>query len=412
MKSFFALVAGLALTISLPMVAAAQNEITLYSFTGGIDGSTQFGGVVFDSSGNLYGTNYFGGTSGYGTVFELEASGGSWTLKTLHSFAGNSTDVGHSASTLVSDSKGNLYGTGYMGGGPGDCYQQETCGGVFELSKSNGWKESVIFAFTPKTGFSPSGLTMYKGALYGTTEFGPGSITQVGYGTVYELSLGKTGKWKQTILHSFNGNDGYEPATDPVFDKQGNLYGSTPYTFTNQAGDIYELKHGTSGWKLSQIDAMAGGDMIFDSSGNLYLSLGGGGSANCEGGCGSVIELEKTGTGWKQVTLYEFTDVTDGEEPGTLIFDAAGNLYGTTFLGGTGSCVFYQYSGCGTVFKLSPGSGGWKKTTLYNFTGGTDGEFPNGSPLAMDASGNLYGATLGGATYGTSGYGTIYEIQP
>ena len=160
------------------------------------------------------------------------------------------------------------------------------------------------------------------------------------------------------------------------------------------------------------IDNANASTLIVDKNGNLYGSSSGGGSSNCQGGCGTVFKLQHTPTGWRQTTLYEFTDVTDGFAPGALVFDAEGNLYGTTMLGGTGTCEFFQYPGCGTVFKLVPAKGSWQKTTLYNFVGGTDGEFPNGNALVMDSSGNLYGATLGGATYGSSGYGTIYEIQP
>jgi uncharacterized protein YceK len=172
------------------------------------------------------------------------------------------------------------------------------------------------------------------------------------------------------------------------------------------------MSRGKNAWTFKVIDdTPSPSTLIVGKNGNLYGSLQGG-SPNCEFGCGSVIELQKTEAGWKQTTLYEFTDVSDGESPGALVFDANGNLYGTTFLGGTGTCVFYQFSGCGTVFKLTPGSNGWHKTTLYNFTGGDDGEFPNGNALVIDSLGNLYGATLGGAPYGSSGYGTIYEIHP
>ena len=409
MRSHFALVGALALAVSLPIRAHAQKEVTLYNFTGGADGSHP-NGLVFDTSGNLYGTTFFGGTindmclAGCGTVFQLVRSGGGWTLNTLHSFAGNSTDTGHPVQVIV-DSHGNLYGPGETGGGPSDS------GGIFELTRSKGWKESVIYGFTPKTGNSPAELTLHNGAFYGATAFGPERNGQVGYGTLYELALDHNGQWKHTIIHAFRGTDGYEPAGNPVFDPQGHIYGSVPFTFTNQAGEIFELERGKKAWNLRVIDDVGGGDMIFDKSGNLYFSLGGGGSSNCDGGCGSVVELKKTASGWKQITLYEFTDVRDGEDPTDLVFGADGSLYGTTFLGGTGSCVFFQFSGCGTVFKLTHGSGGWRKTTLYNFTGGSDGEFPSGAPLVMDASGNLYGATAGGASFGSSGFGTIYEIQ-
>ena len=420
MRIHIALIAAFALTISLTALSHAQTETTLYSFTGASDGYLPFGGLVFDAAGSLYGTNYFGGTIngscpvGCGTVFQLTQSGGAWTFNTLHSFAGDATDVGHSYAHVTFDPHGNLFGTGGTGGGPADCYSGESCGGVFELSRSNAWKETIIFSFTPNTGLTPySGLTFEKGSFYGTTWFGPGSKRVVGDGTVYSLSLGKNGLWNQAIVHSFTGgSDGYEPTADLVFDQHGHLYGSTPYGGTDQAGDVFELNRANTGWTLNLIDNANASTLIVDKSGNLYGSSSGGGSSNCQGGCGTVFKLQHTATGWRQTTLYEFTDTTDGFVPGALVFDAEGNLYGTTMLGGTGTCEFFQYPGCGTVFKLAPAKGSWQKTTLYNFIGGTDGEFPNGNALVMDSSGSLYGATLGGATYGSSGYGTIYEIRP
>ena len=420
MRTHIALIAGLALTIGFTTLLQAQTETTLYSFTGASDGYLPFGGLVFDAAGNLYGTNFFGGTInsscpvGCGTVFQLTPSGGAWTFNTLHSFAGDATDVGHSYAHVTFDPHGNLFGTGGTGGGPGDCYSGESCGGVFELSRSNAWKESVIFSFTPNTGLTPySGLTFEKGSFYGTTWFGPGSKRVVGDGTVYSLSLGKNGVWNHAIVHSFTGgNEGYEPSADPVFDPQGHLYGSTPYGGTAQAGDIFELTRGSTSWTLNVIDNTNASTLIVDKSGNLYGS--------------SVKEVPRIVRADAELFSSSSTHPQAGDRPlstsslmspmgslpGALVFDAEGNLYGTTMLGGTGTCEFFQYPGCGTVFKLVPAKGSWQKTTLYNFIGGTDGEFPNGNALVMDSSGNLYGATLGGATYGSSGYGTIYEIQP
>jgi uncharacterized protein YceK len=408
----FALVLVVGLAVTFATTAQAQTETTLYSFTGASDGYAPFGGLLLNSSGNLYGTTFFGGTvsgacNGCGTVFQLTRNAGTWTFDTLHSFAGSPTDIDHPSGQMVFDRAGNIYGTAEEGGGSNNC-----CGGIFELSHSQSWAESLISIFHRNNGQSPVGLTYHERSLYGTTTFGRATQgNQTGFGTVYQLSQ-KDGVWERSIIYAFTGeSDGYEPNGWLAFDQQGNLYGSTPYG-GNGSGDVYELGPTASEWDLNVIADVSSGSMIFDQSGNLYGSLPGGGSSNCLGGCGSIVELQNTGTGWNVITLYEFADVTDGEEPGSLVFDANGNLYGTTFLGGTGTCQFFQFSGCGTVFKLTPGSSGWQKTTLYNFMGGSDGEFPNGAPLVMDSSGNLYGGTVGGITYGTAGYGTIYEIQP
>jgi uncharacterized repeat protein (TIGR03803 family) len=413
MKIWFAPILVLGMTVTFATMAQAQKEITLYNFTGASDGYAPLGGLLLDSSGSLYGTTFFGGTVsgpcniGCGTVFRLAQNAGTWTFNARHSFAGSPTDVGHPSGQMVSDPAGNIYGTAEYGGGLNNC-----CGGIFELSRSQSWAESLISIFHLNTGQSPVGLTYHGSSLYGTTTFGPAMQgNKTGFGTVYQLSR-KNAVWQRAIIYAFTGgSDGYEPNGWLVFDQHGNLYGSTPNGGSG-SGDIYELSHTASAWNLNVIADVGSGPMIIDQSGNLYGSLPEGGSSNCEFGCGSIVELQNTGIGWNLITLYEFTDVTDGEEPSGLVLDANGNLYGTTFLGGTGTCQFYQYSGCGTVFKLTSGNSGWQKTTLYNFTGGSDGEFPNGAPLVIDSSGNLFGATVGGATYGTPGYGTIYEIQP
>jgi len=418
MKKYLAPLMATIFAVSISGAAFAQTEITLYSFSGGGDGYYPLGGLILDATGTLYGTSFFGGTTnlfcrvGCGTVFQLLHNGAAWDFRTRYSFKGEPTDVGHPFARLTFDSQGDLYGAG-VNGGPNFCFA-DSCGGIFKLSSSPEWKESVIYFFSPNSGDSPgSGLTLYKGNFYGVTSFGPERNGDVGYGTAYELAPAGGGTWKHTIIHAFHfGLDGYEPSSDLVFDQEGHAYGSTPYGGKNQAGDVFELsRNGHGGWASRLILNGPTFSLIFGPDGNLY-GPSTSGSGNCTGACGSIVELERTATGWKQVPLYEFKDDTDGSTPGTVVFDKEGNIYGTTFLGGTGSCQFFQYPGCGTVFKLTKVNGHWHKKTLYNFTGGTDGEFPNGTQLAIDASGNLYGATLGGATFDTSGFGTIYEIQP
>jgi uncharacterized repeat protein (TIGR03803 family) len=181
---------------------------------------------------------------------------------------------------------------------------------------------------------------------------------------------------------------------------------------------LYAFQGGSDG-------AYPTGNLIFDSAGNLYGVTGSGGvggSGDCSPayggpGCGTVYELSPNGNGgWTKTTLYAFQSENDGAFPAAaLIFDGAGNLYGTTYRGGTGTC---QPDGCGTVFELSPnGSGGWTETVLYNFQGGAGPTADGASPwgLIFDKAGNLYGSTeLGGNTGNncSQGCGTVYELEP
>src|SRR5579863_7996254 len=130
--------------------------------------------------------------------------------------------------------------------------------------------------------------------------------------------------------------------------------------------------------------------MIFDASGNLYGTTEQGGTI----GAGTVFELTPTSNGWNETVLYSFQAGSDGIYPNSnLVIDAAGNLYGTTLLGGAGDC---NGNGCGTVFQLTPPAddGPWTESLVYSFEGGTDGAFPYG--VIIDKSGNLYGATSQG----------------
>ena len=185
---------------------------------------------------------------------------------------------------------------------------------------------------------------------------------------------------------------------------------------------LYSFQGGTDG--LRPI-----GGVVFDQTGNLYGVTVNGGSNTCRGpfDCGTVYQLKppvKQGDPWTEAVLYIFkgTDHNDGASPfGGLIFDAAGNLYGTTGYDGTGPCqLFGGQVGCGTVFKLSPPTapgGSWTETVLYNFQGDKDGQFPYGD-LVFDAQGKLYGATMYGGGFGSCNApffhhcGTIFELSP
>ncbi len=176
--------------------------------------------------------------------------------------------------------------------------------------------------------------------------------------------------------------------------------------------------------------ALPAGGVVFDAKGNLYgaTTYGGSGGSNCIGGsCGTVYELSppsEPARSWTETILYNFTGVTfnDGELPnGGPVIDAAGNLYGVTAYGGTGTCMLFGgRDGCGTVYELSPPSqpaGAWTKTTIYSFQGDLDGYLPLGN-LTFDHAGNLYGATQYGGGFGSCNApfyqycGTVFELSP
>jgi uncharacterized repeat protein (TIGR03803 family) len=172
------------------------------------------------------------------------------------------------------------------------------------------------------------------------------------------------------------------------------------------AASTYKILHA---FKRSSGGQGPGGNLISDAAGNLYgtTSLGGSSSCGYFGGCGVVFKLAPNPDGtWTEHVLHRFTG-TDGDSPGTgVILDAAGNLYGTTFYGGPSSCPYYNC--IGTVFKLMPNPDGtWTEHVLYSFTGGTDGSNP-AAGVILDAAGNLYGTTF----YGGSDSGIVFKLMP
>jgi uncharacterized repeat protein (TIGR03803 family) len=235
------------------------------------------------------------------------------------------------------------------------------------------WKEKVLHDFgggADGAGSYASLISDAVGNFYGTTTVGGA----YGDGTVFELSSTVGGGWTETVLHNFNqnGTDGAFPQARLIFDAVGNLYGTT----------------------------MAGG---------MYYN-------------GTAFELSPTaGGGWTETVLHNFiNNGTDGASPYSgLIFDAAGNLFGTTAFGGTNYCVDYLSNGCGTVFKLSPTQdGGWTETVLHNFSQNyLDGYYPFAG-LTLDASGDLFGTTLAGGTHScndqqvSNSCGTVFKLSP
>jgi uncharacterized repeat protein (TIGR03803 family) len=262
-------------------------ETILYHFDGGLHGGNPaYVTPVFDKLGNLYGTTFYGGTYGNGTVFKLAPDG---TLTTLYSFNSGAGDANSPNSGVALDTKGNLYGTTPIGGA-------SNAGALYEVTAAGVY--SILYSFTGGTdGSTPRGPVVYKGgSLYGTTQLGGAN----GLGTVFKFTPKKGKKAAvETVLHSFAGGaDGWDPFYGAlVFDKLGNLYGTTA----------------------------AGGQ--FPGGSNL----------------GTVYKLAKNGT---ETILFAF-DLTDGYEPyGNVALDTKGNIYTTAAYGGN--------SNYGTVIKITP----------------------------------------------------------
>jgi uncharacterized repeat protein (TIGR03803 family) len=350
------------------------------------------------------------------------------TEKKLHNFGITDTDGHDPLGALIFDAAGNLYGTTFSGG-------DKNNGTVFEVSPngSGGWTEKVLHSFGHGTdGIFPNpGLALdAAGNLYGTTYEGgyeQGQCAPDGCGTVFELTPNDSGGWTEKVLHNFNLDemDGIEPDAGVILDGAGNLYGTTALGGDYYGGTVFEvLPAGGGRWtekkllnfhQRGNIDgALPQGGLVFDNAGNLYGTTSIGGDycqSNGNDGCGTVFELTSNGSGgWAEKKLHSFgIDGTDGTNPfSDLTFDAAGNLYGTTPFGG-------DYSG-GTVFQLTPnGSGGWTEKKLHNFGSyPQDGYYPSSS-LTFDAAGNLYGGTSeGGDNFCEDGYtcGTVFELTP
>jgi len=426
------MIAAAAMLISFapPGSASAYTERTLHSFcnyeeyTCGGAGNYPQSGLLKDPSGNLYGMTNDGGTE-WGIVFELVPNGNKYSGHILKTFCKDlpvsCTGGGQPMGDLIMDVDGNLYGTttrlGKHGGGT-----------IFKLTHAAGRVTyTVIYAFCSKTnctdGNFPSAGLAYAGQasgtlwdksspLFGTTDAG-GAKNK---GVAYKLVPNGSG-WSYQVLHSFN--QGTLSSAGPlVLDASGNLYGMTGYGGKYGAGALYRLAAGT--WTETTLhnfcaeancaDGNNGsGRLAIDAAGNLFGTtfFGGSGSVcpDTDYGCGVAFERTAGGTYSVIYNFCSLSDCTDGIEPyAGMILDAGGNLLGTTLNGGTGT------GNGGTVFKLSPGAV-WTETVLYNFCSVQnckDGDEP-GASLIMDAEGDLYGTTFFG---GPRDGGTVFELTP
>jgi uncharacterized repeat protein (TIGR03803 family) len=400
-----------------PGAWAAGHFKTLHMFTGGADGSQPAAELIFDAAGNLYGTTEGGGAYGYGTVFKLDTTGAETVL---YSFTGGNDGWGPAAG-LIFDQAGSLYGTTTWGGGPAQF------GVVFQLTPNadGSWTESVLHQFTDKKyGANPAAGIIFDqaGNLYGTTV--RGGVHEWGkQGMVFQLTPNLDGSWTENVVDLFiDPNDGRTPRASLIFDRAGNLYGTTysggiiKCCFVHGGfGVVFELTPNPNGsWTESVLHsfrdgrdgASLAGGVVFDGAGNLYGTAYQGGAY----GGGVVFRLTPNPDGsWSDKTLHKFYSGanSDGVNPNAgLVLDAAGNLYGTTNSGGRSKGC--NGSGCGVVFTLKsqPRQITNQMKVLHRFTG-KDGANP-AARLILDAAGNLYGTTQSGG----EGYGVVFEITP
>ena len=378
----------------LPNADGTWRAQTVYVFgeNSSNDGSLPLAGVIVDSAGSLYGTTERGGANGFGTVYELTSFGSNqWSETILYNFTGG-TDGGYPTGSLTFDAAGNLYGTSTVGG-TGPCA---------------GGGRNVVY----------------------------------GCGVVFELTakINPDGTRNEIILHSFTGLDGSFPGANVIFDRDGNLLGTTPVgPGPNNAGTVFKMKPiAGGGWDFKTVYTFAGGldgqtpsgGLVQGADGLFYGTTRRGGDSNsCQYGCGTVFELTPgSGFAWKERIIHHFSGSAthpygvDGEFPAAgVVFDGYGNLYGTAPVGGSASavaqCQNYSSVCGGTVFKLKRNqTGNWGTSVVYSFVSGTDGlnlsryqgtGFVT-SGLVPDSLGNLYGSTPLGGKYG---WGTVYEMQ-
>jgi uncharacterized repeat protein (TIGR03803 family) len=277
------------------------SETPIYRFSGS-DGANPYGGdILFDKAGNLYGATYLGGSancpSGCGVVYKLTPSGGGWSESVLYSFTNQGGDGANPWAGVVFDQSGNLFGTTVHGGAYGG-------GTVYELSPSGGgWTEKVLYSFTGGAdGGSPyAGLTFDQaGNLYGATVAGG---TGKG-GTAFQLTPSQ-GSWTLNTLYSFAGNKGSltgGPFGKLILDSAGNLYGATSGDGIYGVGSAFKLSPGSGGWTYTSLHDFTGGldggnprsYLVFDKNGNLFGTAAVGGTGNvqqCAGACGVVFEI-------------------------------------------------------------------------------------------------------------------------
>ena len=347
----------------------------LNSFEGAGTGANPYSGVIRDAAGNLYGTTYYGGTASDGVVYKLDSTG----KETLLYKFGGGADGANPYGGVIADSTGNLYGTTSHGGAG-------NAGVVYELNPEG--QETVLYSFTGEAGgaYPYSGVIRDSaGNLYGTTNNGGTSNG----GVVYKVDS----SGNETVLHSFTGGaDGAYPYSGVIRDSAGNLYGTTQSGGAANAGVVYKVDSEGNETVLYSFTGGADGGypdagVIRDSGGNLFGTTVNGGASNA----GVVYKLAAAGG---EVVLYSFTGGSDGGYPRAgVIGDSAGNLYGTAGGGIINNPSCSVSLGCGVVYKLDATG---LETVLCSFTGPDGGVAYAG--VIRDSAGDLFGTTYSGGT--------------
>ncbi len=394
------------LILAAAHLARASSVDVIYTFTGRTDGADPYAGLTMDRAGNFYGTTSSGGL-GYGTVFKLSKVNSQWVLTTLYRFAGGNDGSGPLAGVYVGPD-GNLYGTTYRGGGTG-CHGFG-CGTIFTVKKFClgslcQYGTSIIYRFTGGSdGAQPSGPLVFdrSGAIYGTAVNGGLHLGCGGPGCGVVFKVAKGGlSWTEHVLYQFaGGTDAQLPIGGVIFDSAGNLYGTTESGGSHGLGTVFELTSSGSGWTeqiLYSFHSTIDGyypqtGLIFDSRNNLYGATVFGGSSLG----GTIFELARSGGGWSHTVLYNLSG--NAGPFGRLFMDSVGNLYATSYQDG-------RYV-LGSAFELTAGT--WTYSSLHDFTGGSDGQYPQCN-LTLAPNGRFYGTTSFG---GGGGHGTILEIDP
>ena len=352
--------------------------------------------------------------AGFAAVMLVVGAAQAQTFTVLHAFSGGA-DGGAPLGGVALDQGGNLYGTTWLGGTGGQ-------GAAYELKRSpSGYTLNTLYSFSTGSngGYPKSNVVFARGgALYGTTTeggyLGCGAHGYVGCGVVFSLRPQSTFcrsvlcPWNEAPLYAFQGitsGDGDNPLYGaPAFDQAGNIYGTTPNDGSYGGGTVFELTRSGDTWTesiLHQFGAAGDGSrpehgVVLDSFGNLYGTTYSGGTF----GAGTVFQLVPSGSGWTENVLANFRGDDDigGSPQAGLIIDQGGNLYGATSIASAFD---------GVVFELSPSGGGWQFTVLHRFTvGNQSGVVGN---LVFDSQGNLYGATWGD---GVGLNGMLFKLTP
>jgi uncharacterized repeat protein (TIGR03803 family) len=395
-------------TLPIPLTVA-QTFSVIHTFTGGGDGSDPEAGVAI-RGGVLYGTASGGGNHNFpqGAVYEIMDLGSGWVTTPIYIFNATENDGAYPRARVVFGPDGHPYGTTYTGG-------TDNHGTVFDLipplsickTANCACKENVPYSFTgyPSDGSEPGyGDLIWdqRGNIYNTTTSGGPSD----FGTVYQLK--KSGNiWAEMPIHSFSGPDGEQPQGSVILDQNGNLFGTTFGGGLYGYGTLFKLTYTPeSGWVETVLysfnyddEAYPYSGLISDSNGNLYGTSSGNGVGHGGNG-GTVFELTPAGDTWILTLLYTFSGGEYCGPHAALTLDAVGDLYGTTNCDGAYSA--------GNVFKLTNTGNGWAYSSLHDFTGGADGEYPV-SNVSIDTDGNLYGTTQHG---GTGAGGVVWMIRP